>query len=149
MPSAAPIHTLSKWYDVPVGFVTPPLFWGSVLLYLRSLNGGCCSISDDLSCTHINLYVLDFAFNWCQFTQRGKFELYNCDNQLTFLFYVIPCRFPSLDLSGFGSQRSTKTKTRGVGTVLPSIYKGLRFSVTCIFITLISVLEYCHLILLC
>ena len=26
------------------------LFWGSVLLYLRSPKGDCCSISDDLSC---------------------------------------------------------------------------------------------------
>ena len=27
-----------------------PLFWGCVLPYLRSPKGGCCSISDDLSC---------------------------------------------------------------------------------------------------
>ena len=27
---------LSKLYDIPVGFVTPPLFWGCVMLYLRS-----------------------------------------------------------------------------------------------------------------
>ena len=25
-PSGAPLHTLSKLYDVPVGFVTPPHF---------------------------------------------------------------------------------------------------------------------------
>ena len=25
-PSGAPLHTLSKLYDVPVGFVTPPYF---------------------------------------------------------------------------------------------------------------------------
>ena len=29
-PSGASLHTLSKLYDVPVGFVTPPLFLGSV-----------------------------------------------------------------------------------------------------------------------
>ena len=29
--SSAPIHTLSKLYDVPVGFVTPPLIW--VMVY--------------------------------------------------------------------------------------------------------------------
>ena len=52
-PSGAPLHTLSKLYDVPVGFVTPPLFWGCVLLYLRSRKGGCCSILDDLSCSLI------------------------------------------------------------------------------------------------
>ena len=29
--SGAPLHTLSKLYDVPVGFEPPhPLFWGSV-----------------------------------------------------------------------------------------------------------------------
>ena len=28
----------------------PPLFWGWILLILRSPKGGCCSISDDLSC---------------------------------------------------------------------------------------------------
>ena len=51
-PSGAPLHTLSKLYDVPVGFVTPPpLFWGWILLILRSPKGGCCSISDDLSCS--------------------------------------------------------------------------------------------------
>ena len=50
-PSGAPLHTLSKLYDVPVGFVLPPaLFWGWILLILRSPKGGCCSISDDLSC---------------------------------------------------------------------------------------------------
>ena len=50
-PSDAPLHTLSKLYDVSVGFVTPPLIWYSIFLYLRSLKGGCCLISDDLSCS--------------------------------------------------------------------------------------------------
>ena len=49
-PSGAPLHTFSKLYDVPVGFVNPP-FLGCVLLYLRSPKGGCCSISDDLTCS--------------------------------------------------------------------------------------------------
>ena len=49
--SGAPLHTLSKSYDVPVGFVAPsPLNWGNSLLYLRSPKGGCCSVSDDWSC---------------------------------------------------------------------------------------------------
>ena len=43
--------TLSKLYDVPVRFVPPPLFWGCVLLFLRSSKGSCRSISDDLSCS--------------------------------------------------------------------------------------------------
>ena len=34
----------------------PPLFWGSVLLYLRSPKGGCCSVSDDLSCFCNKIY---------------------------------------------------------------------------------------------
>ena len=58
-PSGAPLHTLSKLYDVPVAFATP-LFWGCVLLYLRSPKGGCCSISDDLSCS---LYALLFSWS--------------------------------------------------------------------------------------
>ena len=47
--SGAPLHTLSKLDDVPVGFY-PPLL-RQCLLYLRSPKGGCCSISDDLSCS--------------------------------------------------------------------------------------------------
>ena len=50
-PSGAPLHTLSRLYDVLVGFVTHLLFWGCVLFYLRSPKGGCCSISDDLFCS--------------------------------------------------------------------------------------------------
>ena len=46
--SGAPLYTLSKLYDVPVGFVNP-FFRGTVLLYLRSPEVNCCSISDDLS----------------------------------------------------------------------------------------------------
>ena len=56
-PSGAPLHTLSKLYDVPVSFVTPPpLYWGYILLYLQSPKGGCCSISDDLSCSYTKMY---------------------------------------------------------------------------------------------
>ena len=38
--------------DVPVGFVTPPppIVYLNVA-FLRSPKGGCCSISDDLSCS--------------------------------------------------------------------------------------------------
>ena len=49
--SCAPHLTLSKLSDAPVGFVSL-LFLGSVLLYLQSPKCGCCSISDDLSCSH-------------------------------------------------------------------------------------------------
>ena len=53
-PSGAPLHTLSKLYDVPVGFVIPPPYFSAVLLlYLRSPKGGSYSISDDLSCFSI------------------------------------------------------------------------------------------------
>ena len=46
-----------------VVFVPPPLFWGWILLILRSPKGGCCSISDDLSCfcvlsKFLNIYIL-------------------------------------------------------------------------------------------
>ena len=51
-PSGAPLHTLSKLYDVPVGFVTPPPpILRLNIAFLRSPKGGCCSISDDLSCS--------------------------------------------------------------------------------------------------
>ena len=49
-PSGAPLHIWSKLYDFPIGFV-PPLFWGCVLPHLRLPKGGCCSITDDLSCS--------------------------------------------------------------------------------------------------
>ena len=52
-PFGASLHILTKLYDVPVGFVTPYSSFEAVyLLYLRSPKGGCCSISDDLSCSH-------------------------------------------------------------------------------------------------
>ena len=65
-PSGALLHTLSKLYDVPVGFVTPPPFWGWVLLILRSPKGGCCSISVDLSCS-CKFTLIPFAMwsRWC------------------------------------------------------------------------------------
>ena len=37
-------------------FCSSPLIWGSVSLYMRSPKGGCCSISDDLSCL-LSYYV--------------------------------------------------------------------------------------------
>ena len=36
---------------LPLVLFPLPLFWGCVLLYLRSLESGCWSISDDLSCS--------------------------------------------------------------------------------------------------
>ena len=56
-PSGSPLHTLSKFLNVSVGFVTLPLIRGSVLLYLQSPKGGCCSISDNLSCSFNHLTV--------------------------------------------------------------------------------------------
>ena len=50
--SGAPLHTLSKLYDNPVDFVTPPILRLNIA-FLRSPKGGCCSISDDLSCSYI------------------------------------------------------------------------------------------------
>ena len=50
--SSAPLHTLSKLYDVPVGFVSPTIL-RLCIAYLPSRKGGCCLISDDLSCSDI------------------------------------------------------------------------------------------------
>ena len=55
-PSGATLHTLSKLYDVLIGFVPPLFFWVCVLLYLLSPQGGCCSISDDV---YLLTYLLD------------------------------------------------------------------------------------------
>ena len=71
-PSGAPLHTLSKLYDVPVGFVSPPpLFWVWILLILRSPKGGCCSISDDLSCSYNKrdtIYIVGI-YSWKRMTR--------------------------------------------------------------------------------
>ena len=50
-PSGAPLHTLSKLYDVPVGFVNPIPILRLNIAYFAVAKGGCCSISDDLSCS--------------------------------------------------------------------------------------------------
>ena len=51
-PSGAPLHTLSTFYmyDVPVGFVPRPILRLCIDLFAVA-DGGCCSISDDLSCS--------------------------------------------------------------------------------------------------
>ena len=49
--SGAPLHTLSKLYNVPVGFVDPPSLLEAVNCFFRSPYGGCCSISDYSSCS--------------------------------------------------------------------------------------------------
>ena len=74
------------WY-VPVGFDPPPLFWGWILLILRSPKGGCCSISDDLSCSSKEYSFLPRAV---------QIELEFCDPTLgiwispfTYAYYLI------------------------------------------------------------
>ena len=55
----------SRW------FCNPHLFWGSVLLYLQSPKGGCCSISGDLSCfcylKHPEWYNVSCMYLNCKF----------------------------------------------------------------------------------
>ena len=46
--SETPVGCTASYF---VKIIWPPLFWGCVLLHLRSPKGGCCSISDDLSCS--------------------------------------------------------------------------------------------------
>ena len=56
---SAPLHTLSKLYDISVGFCgPPPLVWGSVLLYFAVAEGWLSS-SDDLS------YMCKAEGHWC------------------------------------------------------------------------------------
>ena len=55
--SVAPLHTLSKLYDVPVGFKPLPYFKAVYFfIYGRRCDGGCCSILDDLSCSYHGKY---------------------------------------------------------------------------------------------
>ena len=57
-PSGAPLHTLSKLYDVSVGFVnSPPSSKAVYFFILRLPKGGCCSISNDLSCSFLQWFV--------------------------------------------------------------------------------------------
>ena len=53
--SVTSLHTLSKLYDVPFGFVPPPPpltpSFAIVLLHFWLLKGGCYSILDNLSCS--------------------------------------------------------------------------------------------------
>ena len=75
--SGEPLHIMSKLYDVPVGLVTPLLIWGCVLLSLRSPKGGCCSISDDLSCVYINILRI-WNSRWKKMILKAKWQqVYN------------------------------------------------------------------------
>ena len=87
----------------PLVFVNPrPLFLGCVLLYLRSPRGGCCSISDNLSCSNYILIgkVPYMKFAWNIFLIQSNFHTkYHpfsvCACQM-FLFPSIP--FPPVFL---------------------------------------------------
>ena len=56
LPSGTPLHTLSKLYDVSVGFVAPPLLRQCIAIF-ESPKGGCCSISDDSPCSFVYNYM--------------------------------------------------------------------------------------------
>ena len=79
-PSGAPLHTLSKLYYIPVGFVTPFLLWGCVLLYLWSPKGCCCSISDDLYCSWYTYMHWHCRNIWHHFWSNGTQNQYICNN---------------------------------------------------------------------
>ena len=55
----APLLTLSKLYDVPVGFV-PPLLSQCIAIFAVA-EGLLLSISNDLSCSYKNLVQLDLV----------------------------------------------------------------------------------------
>ena len=67
----APLHTLSKLYDVPVGFVNSSLILRLCIALLASPKFGCCSMSDDLSCS-CKFTLIPFAV-WAvaQFPAKG------------------------------------------------------------------------------
>ena len=59
--SCALLHTLSKLYDVPIGFVHPASFEAVYCFICGGLRvAACCSISDDLSCSWNN----NWHFTW-------------------------------------------------------------------------------------
>ena len=59
-PSGAPLHNLSELYDVPVGLVPPPPPILKLCIALFAVaEGGCCLISDDLSCS-FRILEIDF-----------------------------------------------------------------------------------------
>ena len=74
---------LSKWYDIPVGFVSP--FWGSVLLYLRSPKGGCCLISDYLPCSLKIIRTSTQCKQWLSM-------FFICRNAKLFRLMMLQCR---------------------------------------------------------
>ena len=74
-PSGAPLYTLSKLYDVPVGYVPPPYFEAEYCLFLRSPKGGCCSISDDLSCSYKNSHLFPLPCGAGSAVPREGFDL--------------------------------------------------------------------------
>ena len=67
-PSGAPLHTLSKLYDVPVGVVAP-LLWGSVFIGARLMHVGDSSI-------YLN-WLLENIYNKVPNSNSGKnYELF-------------------------------------------------------------------------
>ena len=85
-PSDAPLHTWSKLYVFPVGFDPHPfLIWGRVLLYLWSPKGGCCSISDYLSCSWYSSRTIFKGVNDC--------HLFLCNRNSGISFHAKNVRF--------------------------------------------------------
>ena len=142
LPSGAPLHTLSKLYDVLVGFETPS--FEAVYCFLRSLKGGCCSISDYLSWSFIetNMRSLWYLCNkgGHSYVPVPKFVRSNCvRNKIKILFYHrlrlccthspdkrIPCQ------KNFMSKRWTSTKKCKCFMQLKS--KTVNFCCCCFFV---------------
>ena len=84
-PSGAPLHILSKLYDVPVGFEPPPILRLNIA-YFEVAEGGCCSISDDLSCSFIKKCTEIMVANWNLLGSVG--DLYCFSNTHSILVFI-------------------------------------------------------------
>ena len=76
----------SCWFCNP-----PPLFWGWILLILRSPKGGCCSISDDLSCSCYH-YVSYFSI-WEEIYSEMFTNILEENSSVSLTSYCYHCVF--------------------------------------------------------
>ena len=67
------------------------LFWGSVLFNMRSPKGGCCSISDDLSCSFNDMYLAYVSHKKRRNQLFGKINLPTWKNSVTnYVIHMCP-----------------------------------------------------------
>ena len=87
IPSCFAINTINLpnficyLYDVPMGFIHPPLIWGGVLLYLRSPKGSRYLILDDLLIGSEKVDSYKSVDNTCHYNWPSSISLRLLNNQ--------------------------------------------------------------------